>query len=104
MRWPESGFVPTPNPMPSSWPGHVPIVYHYAERKIIWFPPSSDAQLLMEGINRHKVEFAIVVHRKESYYLPPDDACFAPLLLAYPDTFRLIYQTLDFRIFRVSGQ
>jgi hypothetical protein len=81
---------------------HVPIVYHYAKRKIIWFPPSSDAQLLMDGINRHEVAFAIVVHRKESYYLPPDDVSFAPLIRAYPDVFQLIYQTREFRIFRVS--
>jgi hypothetical protein len=81
---------------------HVPIMYHYSERKVIWFPPSSDPQLLMEGIRRYKVDYAIVVRRRESYYLPPDEACFAPLLEAYPDAFHLVYQDPQFRIFQVG--
>jgi hypothetical protein len=81
---------------------HVPTVYHYSERKVIWFPPSSNPQLLMEGIRKHKVDFTIVVRRKESYYLPPEEACFEPLLKAYPDAFHLLYQDADFRIFQVS--
>jgi 4-amino-4-deoxy-L-arabinose transferase-like glycosyltransferase len=82
---------------------HVPIVYHYSNRKVIWFPPSSNPQLLMEGIRRHQVNYVVVVERQNSYYLPPDDTCFAPLLTAYPDAFHLAYQIPQCRIFSVVG-
>jgi hypothetical protein len=81
---------------------HVPIVYHFAKRKVIWFPPSSNPQLLMEGISKHKVDFVIVVHRESSYYLPPEEDCFASLLKVYPDSFGLVQEAPEYRIFRVS--
>ena len=80
---------------------HVPIVYHYSKRSVVWFPPSSDPELLMEGIRTHKVNYLIVVHRQDNYYLPSDDDCFAPLLKAHPDAFRLVNQAPDFKIFQV---
>ena len=80
---------------------HVPIVYHFAKRKVIWFPPSSNPQLLMEGILSHKIDFVIVAWRKNNYYLPPDDDCFAPLWAAHPNNFRAVYQAPEFRIFQV---
>ena len=80
---------------------HVPSVSHYSERKVIWFPPTSDANMLMDGIARHKIDFVIVVHRENPYYLPPDDLSFAKLLAAYRDDFRLEYEAPGFRIFRV---
>jgi hypothetical protein len=83
---------------------HVPTASHYSERKVVWFPPSSDPALLMEGIRKHGVDFVIVVRRKNSYYLPSDEDCFARLLNVYPDPFRLVDQTSDFRIFRVASQ
>ena len=79
----------------------VPTVYHYSTRNVVWFPPSSNPQLLMEGILKHKINFVIVVRREYSYYLPADDDCFAPLLAAHPNTFRLVYQTPKFKIFQV---
>jgi hypothetical protein len=79
----------------------VPVVYHYSKRKVVWFPPSSNSQLLMEGIRRNKIDFVIVVRRQNSYYLPPDDDCFDPLLAGYPDNFSLIYHSPEFRIFQV---
>jgi len=78
----------------------VPTAYHYSKRKVVWFPPSSNPQLLMEGILKYKVDF-IIVSRQE-HYLPPDDVCFAPLLKAYPDKFRLVYQAPLYRIFQVA--
>jgi hypothetical protein len=80
---------------------HVPITFHYAKRKTIWFPPSSDPSLLMNGILKNRVDFLIVVHRKDSYYLPPDEECFDRLVAAHPDNFQLTYRGSDFRIFRV---
>lgn len=83
---------------------HVPIVYHYSDRKIVWFPPSSNPQLLMQGIQRHKINYIIVVNRQDSYYLPPEADCFAPLLAAYPTAFELVHQEAGFRIFQVLDQ
>jgi hypothetical protein len=79
---------------------HLPIVYHYAERKIVWFPPSSNPQLLMEGIQKHKIDFVVVVTRNNSYYLPPEEDCMAALLPAYPNAFDLVYQSEGFKIYR----
>jgi hypothetical protein len=80
---------------------HVPTAYHYSGRRVVWFPPTSNPQLLMEGIRRLKVDYVVVVHRHYSYYLPPDDDCFAPLLAAYPEAFGLVFQTPEFRVFLV---
>lgn len=79
----------------------VPTVSHYSDRKVIWFPPSSDPQLLMEGIRKHKVNFVIVARREYNYYLPPDEDCFAPLLKIHADAFRLVRQRPEFRVFQV---
>jgi len=79
---------------------HVPITYHHAKRKVVWFPPSSNAQLLMEGIQKHKIEYVISVRREDSYYLPPDDDCLAALLAAYPGALHLVQSGPDFRIFQ----
>jgi hypothetical protein len=82
---------------------HVPTLYHYGERKVIWFPPSSDPQLLIDGIRRHKIDYLVVIRRQYSYYLPEDEVCFAPLLKAYPEAFQLVYEAPDIRIFRVQS-
>jgi hypothetical protein len=80
---------------------HVPTVFHYSQRKAIWFPPSTNPQLLWEGIQKHQVDFIVVVHREYSYYLPPEEVCFARLMTSFPDAFHLIYESPQFRIFRV---
>jgi hypothetical protein len=80
---------------------HVPMVFHYSKRNVIWFPPSSDPQLLMDGILRHKINFVIVVLRDFNYYLPSDTDCFDPLLKAYPDAFRVVDQSPVFKIYQV---
>jgi hypothetical protein len=80
---------------------HVPTVFHYSGRNVIWFPPSSNPQLLMDGILRHRVNFVLVVKRPFNYYLPPDNDCFDPLLAAYPDAFRSVYQSPEFKVFEV---
>jgi hypothetical protein len=80
----------------------VPTVCHYSNRRVIWLPPSSDPQLLMEGTLKHQVNFVIVVRREDSYYLPPDEDCFAGLLNAYPSAFRLVCETPEFRVFEVT--
>ena len=82
----------------------VPTVVHYSNRKVIWFPPSSNPRLLIEGIVKHRVNFVLVVRRENSYYLPSDEDCFSPLLKAYPDVFRLVEQGPDFSIFQVASK
>jgi hypothetical protein len=79
---------------------HVPITYHYANRKVVWFPPSSNPQILIEGIRRHQIDYVISVRRDDSYYLPPEDDCLAALLAAYPDALRLVQTGQGFRIFQ----
>jgi hypothetical protein len=79
----------------------VPTISHYSERKVIWFPPSSDPQLLIEGIRRHKVDFIIVVRREYNYYLPSDNDSFASLQKTHPKVFRLVCQRPGFRVFQV---
>jgi hypothetical protein len=81
---------------------HVPMTYYYADRKIVWFPPSSDPQMLMAGIQKHKIDYVVAVKRRFIYYRPPDDDCIAALLAKYPSALRLIEQTPEFRIFEVT--
>jgi hypothetical protein len=77
------------------------VIYHYSRRKTIWFPPSSDPQLLMEGIRKHGVEFVVVSSRPYSYWLPPEDRCFESLLRFYPAAFQALHNDARFRIFKV---
>jgi hypothetical protein len=81
----------------------LPTTYHYSDRREVWFPPSTNAALLMDGVRRLKVDYVVVVHRQSSYYLPPDDSCFDQLLRAYPKNFRLVFATPEFRIFRTTS-
>ena len=81
----------------------VPSVHHFSQRKIMWFPPSSDPHLLMKGIVEHKINLVVVV-RESYYYLPPDDVCFTALLATYPNSFHLIYQAQEFEIFEVDAK
>lgn len=80
---------------------HVPISFHYSQRHVVWFPPISNPQVLMEGIRRNAVQFVIVVDRKYSYFLPPDQECFNGVLQTNPDSFRLLTQGSRFRIYQV---
>jgi hypothetical protein len=80
---------------------NLPTVYHYAQRQMVWFPPSTDAKVLIEGIQRLKVNYVVVILRQNDYYLPPDKTCFDKLESAYPEDFHLVTQTADFSVFQV---
>jgi len=80
---------------------HWPTVYHYAQRKLIWFAPISDPAVLLEGIVKHRVDYVVVVKHSYPYYLPDDDYCFDRLLAAHAGNFHLVLQTANLRIFRV---
>lgn len=81
---------------------HWPTVHHYADRKLIWFPPISDPDTLSRGIERHHVDFVVVVKHRYPYYLPDDGYCFERLLRAYPTDFRLILEQPNLRIYTVE--
>jgi hypothetical protein len=78
------------------------LVYHFSSRKVIWFPPSSDPKLLMDGIAKYHVDWVVVVEREDSYFLPADDACFARLEETYPGAFRLVHRGPNNRIYQVT--
>ncbi|HEX2439574.1 MAG TPA: hypothetical protein VHT71_14795 [Methylomirabilota bacterium] len=79
----------------------VDVVYHYAERDVVWFPPISDPATLMAGIRRYGVQLVVVNHRTWSYWRPPEDACFAALARAYPTSFRRVAAGPGFEIYEV---
>jgi len=81
---------------------HWPTVYHYAQRKLVWFAPISDPRVLLEGIVRHGVNYVVVVKHGIPYYLPDDDYCFDRLLAIYQDKFRLVLERANLRIFKVE--
>jgi len=67
------------------------VTYHYADRKVVWFPPSTDADLLLDGILNHHVDFVVVVTRgKNTYWRPGEDQCFQSLVDHYPAHFVLV--------------
>lgn len=80
---------------------HVPIVYHYTGRRIVWFPPSVNVSMLMQGIRSMKIDYIVVVNRPYNYYFPPDGISIAALIAAYPNALELVQQTPEFRVFRV---
>jgi len=79
----------------------VPLVYHYAHRKVIWFPPMTNAELLMAGLRKHHIRYVIVIERDFNYYRPPDEYCFKIVSDAYPEAFRLVEQEKQVRIYEV---
>jgi hypothetical protein len=80
---------------------HVPLVYHYSQRRVIWFAPIVEPQVIMEGLRRLNIRYVIVVDRDFSYYLPPDEVCFDAVQGAYPSAFRLTAQLGQARIYEV---
>jgi hypothetical protein len=78
------------------------VVFHSARRRVVWFPPVSNPQQLMDGIRHHGVEYVVVTDRAKSYWLPPEEKCFDELTRAYPGRFRLVHEEPRLRIFRVS--
>ena len=80
------------------------VVYHYGRRRVVWFPPLSNPQELMDGIRRHGVEFVVVSSRKYTYWFPPEQDCFESLLRVYPRVFRPVHEGPRMRIFQVAPE
>jgi len=68
------------------------LVFHYSHHHVVWFPPISDARILMDGIQRHRVGVVVVTHPKHQYWLPAEDARFHALMKTYGQRFRLVHQ------------
>jgi hypothetical protein len=80
---------------------HVPLVFHYSQRKVIWFAPIVRPQVMMEGFRRLGIRYVLVIDRDSSYYLPPDEVSFDMVQKAYPSAFRLVAQLGQARIYEV---
>jgi hypothetical protein len=80
---------------------HVPTVFHYSQRKVIWFAPIVQPQVMMEGFRRLRIRYIIIVDRDFSYYLPADEVCFGIVERAHPNAFRLVAQLGQARIYEV---
>jgi hypothetical protein len=78
------------------------VVYHYASRRVVWFPPSADAEMLMNGIMKYHVDFVVVVERGDAtYWRPGEDRCFERLIDRYPSRFALVQQGTRERVYAV---
>lgn len=78
------------------------LVFHYTGQRVAWFPPISDPKVLMDGIRRQHVELLIIAHHSDSYWLPPEEACFQLLSQAYGSAFHLIHRGRDYQVFEVT--
>ena len=80
----------------------IDLAFHYSGHRVIWFPPTANASVLMEGIQKYHVALIVVVDRPpDSYWRPADQACFQSLRVAYPSMFRLVHQGPGNRVFEV---
>jgi hypothetical protein len=79
------------------------IVYHYGRRRVIWFPPSSDPELLMSGVRKYNVQYIIVVEGNDNYWSPPASDSFALLSKTYPNAFELVHQSASEKVYEVSA-
>jgi len=78
------------------------VVYHYAGRRVIWFPPTADADLLMNGIDKYHVDFVVVVARgQKTYWRPGEDEAFDRLLEQYPGKFLTVQEGVREKIYAI---
>jgi hypothetical protein len=78
------------------------VSYHYADRRVVWFPPSTDADLLLDGILKHHVDFVVVVTRgKNTYWRPDDERCFERLVDRYPRHFTMVQAGANEKVYAV---
>jgi hypothetical protein len=78
------------------------LVYHYCQHRVVWFPPSTDAHLLMDGIRRYHIKWVIVVDRQENYWRPSDEKSFESLAHDYQRVFVLVHQGPHNKVYAVS--
>ncbi|HVN37762.1 MAG TPA: hypothetical protein VMW19_06240 [Myxococcota bacterium] len=81
----------------------VAVVHHLSGRKVVWLPPLSDTDILMEGIRRHGVQWVVVTDKNWSYWLPKESDVFQGLLAAHSEAFQLEAAGPRWRVFRVTS-
>jgi hypothetical protein len=77
------------------------LIFHYSGRRVFWFPPISNPEVVMAGIRRFHIQFVVVITRHWYYFLPSETLCFDLLQKAYPQSFRLVEAQGQVRIFEV---
>jgi hypothetical protein len=77
------------------------LVHHHARRRVVWFPPLRDVEVLRQGILRHRVDLMIVTANSSNYWRPPEEDCYAELSEDFPDGFSLVQEGERWRIFEV---
>jgi len=79
------------------------VVYYYTERKVVWFPPISNPQVLMDGIQKYGAQYILVVDRADdtSYWQPSETEIFKRLLVSFPMAFQLVHQGPREKVFEV---
>jgi hypothetical protein len=78
-----------------------PLVYHYSRRRVIWFPPISNPTIIMDGIQKYRIQYLVIIKRDRYYYLPPETTCYSLLEKAYPQSFRLVEANGPVKIYEV---
>jgi hypothetical protein len=78
------------------------VVYHHSGRRVVWFPPTSDPAVLLQGIRRYKVDLIIVTDGRFAYWRPTDRSCFDRLRPARPEAFHLVHEERSYQIYAVS--
>ena len=76
-------------------------LFHFTNRRTVWFPPISNPNVLMDGIRRHHVGAILVVHQAQSYWLPTEEECFLSLVQGHPGAFQLTHRDLDTWLYKV---
>jgi len=78
------------------------LAFHYSGHRAIWFPPTANASILVNGIRKYRVGLIVVVDRPlDGYWRPVDQVSFHMLQVAYPSMFRLVHQGPGNRVFEV---
>jgi hypothetical protein len=77
------------------------LVFHYSQRRVVWFPPLRDPNILMDGIRRYHVLY-VIVGGNDTYWRPTTQECFEALSLAYPEDFQLAYQGAHNKVYIVA--
>jgi len=81
--------------------GQPSLIFHYSGRRVFWFPPISNPEVVMAGIRRFHIQFVVMITRHWYYFLPTEAVCFDLLQKAYPQSFRLVEARGQVRIFEV---
>ncbi len=81
----------------------VDVVHHHSgRRRVVWFPPLTRPEVLIDGIRRHGVQWLVVTEKSWSYWRPKEADCFAVLAAAHPGAFRPEAEGQGWRIFAVD--